>query len=71
MAQLHINDFPAEFIAVMDQWGKEQMPPLNRRQVVMKIISNWTEDVTQDNPNNEKQAKIAQLEKTLSELRGK
>lgn len=67
MAQLHINDFPDDFITAMDDWGKGQMPPLNRRQVVMKIVSDWIETIREE-PKDKKQAQIAELRKRLMEL---
>jgi len=69
MAQLHINTIPQKFIDTINTWGKGQMPPLKQNQVVLKIIADWCDSINEE-PNGEKQAEIARLEKKLSELRG-
>ena len=48
MATLHIKDFPEEFIAAMDTWGEQQVPTLNRRQVVTTIVKEWIETHQQE-----------------------
>jgi hypothetical protein len=47
MATLHIKNFPDEYIQDLDDWGKQQMPTLNRRQVVTTIVKEWIEQQEQ------------------------
>ena len=66
MATLHIKKFPEEFIEFMDQWGENQVPSLNRRQVVTTIVKEWKERIESQQQQEEAGIYPEQKEQLIS-----